>query len=52
MSERTAAASKIDCNGQSEVLMMSMELGRPHFSEILKALDFIIEKDYPGRGEA
>ena len=27
MSERTAAASRIDCNGQSEVLMMSMELG-------------------------
>ena len=27
MSERTAAALKIDCTGQSEVLMMSMELG-------------------------
>ncbi len=30
----------------------SMPFARPHFSEILKALDFIIEKDYPGRGEA
>lgn len=25
---------------------------RPHFDEILKALDMIIEKDYPARGEA
>ena len=30
----------------------SMPFARPHFSEILKALQFIIEKDYPGRGEA
>ncbi len=30
----------------------SMPFARPHFSEILKALEFIIEKDYPGRGEA
>jgi len=34
------------------VLTGSMPFARPHFSEILKALDFIIEKDYPGRGEA
>jgi peroxiredoxin len=30
----------------------SMPFARPHFSEILKALDFILEKDYPARGEA
>ncbi len=30
----------------------SMPFARPHSSEILKALDFIIEKDYPARGEA
>ncbi len=34
------------------VLTGSMPFARPHFSEILKALDFILEKDYPGRGEA
>ena len=33
-------------------LVGSMPFARPHFSEVLKALDFIIEKDYPGRGEA
>ena len=33
-------------------LIGSMPFARPHFSEILKALQFIIEKDYPGRGEA
>ncbi len=33
-------------------LVGSMPFARPHFSEILKALQFIIEKDYPGRGEA
>ncbi len=33
-------------------LIGSMPFARPHFSEILKALRFIIEKDYPGRGEA
>jgi peroxiredoxin len=33
-------------------LVGSMPFARPHFSEILKALEFIIEKDYPGRGEA
>ncbi len=30
----------------------SMPFARPSFAELLKALDFIIEKDYPGRGEA
>ena len=33
-------------------LVGSMPFGRPHFSEVLKALDFIVEKDYPARGEA
>ncbi len=30
----------------------SMPFARPHFSEILKTIDFILEKDYPARGEA
>ncbi len=34
------------------VLIGSMPFARPHFSEILKAIDFIREKNYPGRGEA
>jgi peroxiredoxin len=29
----------------------SMPFARPHFSEILKAIEFILEKDYPARGE-
>lgn len=29
----------------------SMPFARPHFDEILKAIDFVIEKDYPARGE-
>ncbi len=33
-------------------LVGSMPFARPHFSEVLKALDFIVEKDYPARGEA
>ncbi len=33
-------------------LIDSMPFARPHFSEIVKAHQFIIEKDYPGRGEA
>jgi len=33
-------------------LVGSMPFARPHFSEILKAIEFILEKDYPGRGEA
>ena len=31
--------------------VQTMPFVRPHFSEMVKALDFIIEKDYPGRGE-
>lgn len=30
----------------------TMPFARPHFSEILKAIEFIVEKDYPARGEA
>lgn len=30
----------------------TMPFARPHFSELLKALDFIIANDYPARGEA
>ena len=30
----------------------SMPFARPHFREILGALDFVIAKDYPARGEA
>jgi hypothetical protein len=29
-----------------------MPFARPHFKEILAAIDFIVEKDYPARGEA
>ncbi len=30
----------------------TMPFARPHFKELLGALDFIISKDYPARGEA
>lgn len=30
----------------------TMPFARPHFDELLRALEFIIEKDYPARGEA
>jgi len=30
----------------------TMPFARPHFKEVLGALDMIIEKDYPARGEA
>ncbi|HEX9584835.1 MAG TPA: peroxiredoxin-like family protein [Gammaproteobacteria bacterium] len=30
----------------------TMPFARPHFKEVLGALDFIIDKDYPARGEA
>lgn len=30
----------------------TMPFARPHFNEILKAIDFVVEKDYPARGEA
>ncbi|MDQ6618826.1 MAG: AhpC/TSA family protein [Pseudomonadota bacterium] len=32
--------------------VQSMPFARPHFREILSALDFAIEKNYPARGEA
>ena len=32
--------------------IQSMPFARPHFREILAALDFVIAKDYPARGEA
>ena len=32
--------------------VQSMPFARPHFREILAALDFVIAKDYPARGEA
>ena len=28
-----------------------MPFGRPHFSEYVGALDFVIANDYPARGE-
>ncbi len=30
----------------------TMPFARPHFAELLKAVEFIIERDYPARGEA
>lgn len=30
----------------------TMPFARPHFDEILKSIDFIVDKDYPARGEA
>ena len=32
--------------------VQSMPFARPHFDELVKALDFAIAKDYPARGEA
>ena len=31
--------------------VQTMPFVRPHFSELLGAIDFAIEKDYPARGE-
>ena len=31
--------------------VQTMPFVRPNFSEMVKALDFVIEKDYPARGE-
>ena len=31
--------------------IQTMPFIRPHFAEMLKALDFAIEKNYPARGE-
>jgi peroxiredoxin len=30
----------------------TMPFARPHFKEVLAAIDFVVEKDYPARGEA
>ncbi len=30
----------------------TMPFGRPHFTEIAQAIDFVVSKDYPARGEA
>lgn len=30
----------------------TMPFARPHFKEVLSAVDFIVEKNYPARGEA
>jgi len=30
----------------------SMPFARPHFNEILQAIDFVLSKNYPARGEA
>ena len=32
-------------------IVQTMPFVRPHFSELLTALDFVIAKDYPARGE-
>jgi len=29
-----------------------MPFARPHFAEILSALDFVVKNNYPARGEA
>ena len=31
--------------------VQTMPFARPHFADVLKALDFVIAKDYPARGE-
>lgn len=31
---------------------LAAAFARPHFPDILAALDFVIAKDYPARGEA
>ncbi|MGE0563654.1 MAG: AhpC/TSA family protein, partial [Pseudolabrys sp.] len=31
--------------------VQTMPFSRPHFADILTALDFVISKNYPGRGE-
>ena len=32
--------------------IQTMPFARPGFADVLKALDFVIAKDYPARGEA
>jgi hypothetical protein len=31
--------------------VQTMPFARPHFADVLSALDFVIAKDYPARGE-
>ncbi len=31
--------------------VQTMPFARPHFADILSAIDFVVAKDYPGRGE-
>ncbi len=38
--------------GPTSTSVQSMPFARPHFREILAALDFVVAKDYPARGEA
>ncbi len=33
-------------------IIHTMPFARPHFAEVVAALDFILEHDYPARGEA
>jgi hypothetical protein len=33
-------------------IVQTMPFARPHFVEVIGALDFIIKTDYPARGEA
>ncbi|MFQ5568733.1 MAG: peroxiredoxin-like family protein [Rhodothermales bacterium] len=33
-------------------IVQTMPFARPHFAEVLASLDFILEHDYPARGEA
>jgi peroxiredoxin len=32
--------------------VQTMPFARPHFSELLQAIDFVVKNDYPARGEA
>ena len=32
--------------------IQSMPFARPNFDEVLKAIDFVLDKNYPARGEA
>ena len=33
-------------------IVQTMPFARPHFREMLGAIDFVVAKDYPARGEA
>jgi peroxiredoxin len=34
------------------ISLQSMPFARPHFNDVLNALDFVIQENYPARGEA